>query len=86
MTPEELVGRNLVRLRRARGYTQEELEALAEVTQPYLSSIESGRRSPTVTILVRLAHALGVSVAELTDGLDGTTPKSRTVWKRRAST
>jgi transcriptional regulator with XRE-family HTH domain len=51
-----------------------------------LSSIESGRRSPTVTILVRLAHALGVSVAELTDGLDGTTPKSRTVWKRRAST
>jgi transcriptional regulator with XRE-family HTH domain len=87
MTPEELVGRNLVRLRRARGYTQEQLQASAEVTQAYLSGLESGSRNPTVTILVRLARALEVSVSELTEGLDDTTPKTKTQWpKRPAST
>ncbi len=87
MNPEELVGRNLLRLRRARGYTQEQLQALAEITQPYLSGLESGSRNPTITILVRLAHALDVSVSELIEGVDDTTPKPRTEWpKRPAST
>lgn len=83
MTPQELIGRNLGRIRRDKGYTQEQLEALAEITQPYISGLESGARNPTITVLVRLAHALEVSVGDLIQGVDSTQPGTKTTWPTR---
>jgi transcriptional regulator with XRE-family HTH domain len=53
-------------LREERGMTQVELARKARITQPYLTQIEQGaRKNPSLDVLKRLAHALGVPVTEL---------------------
>jgi transcriptional regulator with XRE-family HTH domain len=60
-----LVGRNVARIRRAQGLSQEELAARSGFSQQYLSGLERGQRNPTVVTLYELAQALGVSHVEL---------------------
>jgi transcriptional regulator with XRE-family HTH domain len=65
MDMRKLVGSNFARLRREKGLTQEEVEARSGFSQQYLSSLERGRRNPTVITLYELAQALDVSHIEL---------------------
>jgi transcriptional regulator with XRE-family HTH domain len=65
MDMRKLVGGNFARLRRAKGLTQEEVEARSGISQQYLSSLERGRRNPTVITLFELAQALGVDHVDL---------------------
>lgn len=65
MDMRQLVGRNFARLRREKGLTQEQVEARSGYSQQYLSSLERGRRNPTVITLFELSQALGVSHIEL---------------------
>lgn len=65
MDMRKLVGRNVARLRRAKGLTQEELEARTGFSQQYLSGLERGLRNPTVITLYELAQALEVEPDEL---------------------
>ena len=65
MDMRRLVGRNFGRIRRAKGLTQERVEELSGHSQQYLSSLERGRRNPTVVTLYELAQSLGVSHMEL---------------------
>lgn len=58
-------GDRLRALRERRGITQEQLAALAGVSQPLISFAESGRRGISHAMLIRLADALRVSVGEL---------------------
>lgn len=60
-----IVARNLVQLRRARGFTQEQLAVAAGVRQAQISEIESGKISVRIDSLERIAQALGVPFAEL---------------------
>ena len=60
-----LVGRNFARLRREKGLTQEEVEVRSGFSQQYLSSLERGRRNPTLITLYELSRALGVSHVDL---------------------
>ena len=65
MDMRKLVGRNFARLRRVKGLTQEEVEARSGFSQQYLSSLERGRRNPTIVTLYELAQALDVSHVDL---------------------
>lgn len=65
MDMRRLVGRNLARIRRAQGLTQEQLEQRSGFSQQYLSGLEQGRRNPTVVTVYELAQALGVSHLDL---------------------
>lgn len=65
MDMRRLIGENFARIRREKGLTQEEVEALSGFSQQYLSSLENGRRNPTIITLYELAQALGVSHVEL---------------------
>ncbi|MCW5731219.1 MAG: helix-turn-helix transcriptional regulator [Alphaproteobacteria bacterium] len=65
MDMRKLVGRNFARLRHEKGLTQEQVEELSGFSQQYLSSLERGRRNPTVITLYELARALGVSHMDL---------------------
>ncbi len=65
MDMRKLVGRNFARLRREQGLTQEEVAVRSGFSQQYISSLERGRRNPTVITLYELAQALGVSHVEL---------------------
>jgi len=51
--------------RAARGWSLAELAARAGVSKPAISKIERGEVSPTATVLVRLAGAFGLTLAEL---------------------
>ena len=65
MDMRKLVGRNFGKLRREKGFTQEQLAEISGFTQQYVSDLERGRRNPTVVTLFHLASALGVSHVDL---------------------
>lgn len=65
MTWEEIVGRNIRRIRKARGLTQEQLAEEAGMAMRYLSGVERGEENPTLRFLAKIAEALGVPPAEL---------------------
>jgi len=59
------VGKEIRRLREARGWGQTKLAAAADMAVSGVSQIENGRRNPNSATLVKLARALGVEVADL---------------------
>lgn len=63
----KIVGGNVRGLRGERGLTQEQLAHDAEIDVTYLRGIEAGRRNPSVSVLVRLAGALGCHPTKLLD-------------------
>jgi transcriptional regulator with XRE-family HTH domain len=65
---ERSFGRNLRRIRKERGYSQEALAFLAEVHRTEVSLLERGKRDPGVNMTLRLAGALGVDPGELLAG------------------
>jgi transcriptional regulator with XRE-family HTH domain len=64
-TPEVRVGERLRFYRQAKGKTQAVVAGLAGVTEDYLSQIERGLKTPTLTLLHRFSKILGVRVSEL---------------------
>lgn len=64
MDVRKLVGRNLRRLRLERGLTQEGLAHDADIAPSFISQIENGKRSPTVTLLDTLAKTLRAPIVE----------------------
>ena len=64
-TPEALFGKEVARLRRRVGISQEELGFRAEVHRTYISQLERGLKSPTLTVILRLARALDASASKL---------------------
>lgn len=61
-----IAGENPVRVwREHRGLTIVALAAAADLSQPFVSQIETGKREPTVRTLVALARVLGVDLDDL---------------------
>ena len=63
------VARNLRRLRAEKGWTQEELAFRAKVDRSYISQLESGIYSASVTMLGKLAR-----LPNLANGLTARSP------------
>lgn len=61
------LAKNMRRIRREKGWSQEELADRADVHRTYISGIERLVRNPTITVVGRIADALGVQVGELVD-------------------
>ncbi|MEC7763355.1 MAG: helix-turn-helix transcriptional regulator [Pseudomonadota bacterium] len=57
-------------LRKARGLTGEQLGELVGVSKGYVSELETGRKNPGGRLVLKLAEALEVEVAELFEGED----------------
>jgi transcriptional regulator with XRE-family HTH domain len=60
-----VLARNIQRLRRQRGMTQEELAFEAEIDLTYMGGIERGRRNPSLLVMARIAKALSVTLPKL---------------------
>lgn len=69
------------RIRKEKGWTQEELAASLGVQRAVISKYESGRVSPTVEQLKAIAEALGVTVLDL---LGANTPEDRELREQDA--
>jgi len=59
------LGENLKKVRTKKKLSQGALARFLEVDKGYISSIESGKRNPTLATIQKLANALGVSADEL---------------------
>lgn len=60
-----VVGLNVQKIRRERGYSQEELSFRSGFTRAYLSGLEAGRRNPTIVSLAKLSRALETAIEDL---------------------
>jgi transcriptional regulator with XRE-family HTH domain len=65
MDMRRLVGRNVKRLREKKGLTQEQFAEISGFSQQYISSLERGRRNPTIITLYELSVALGANHVDL---------------------
>ena len=65
MLLRQVIGNVFRRLRRERGITLRELAELAQVSVPYLSEIERGRKEPSSEILAAICRALDLELSDL---------------------
>lgn len=70
------IGQNIRDLRKNAHLRQIDLAVMVDIDCSYLSSIENGKRNPSILLLQNIATALGVSVRDLlSENMTGT--KSR---------
>lgn len=64
-TLEERIGQRIGQQRRAYGLTQAQLAELVEVLPETISRVETGHRTASIALLVRVADAIEVELHEL---------------------
>jgi len=60
------IGSKIRKERRSKGFTQSDLSKKLEISASYLNLIESGRRTITVPLLIKIGNELGISLKDLT--------------------
>lgn len=63
------LGGNLKQFRQSKGLSQEKLAELTGLHRTYIGGVERGERNISFLNLIRIAEALGVSVADLVEGI-----------------
>lgn len=61
----KLIGGQVREMRQRHHWTIEHLAEVADVDRSYLAEIERGRRNPSISILLRVAAAVGCRVGDL---------------------
>lgn len=59
------LGKRIQKLRKQKGFTQEELADVLGFSRVYMGYIEQGRETPSLKLLIKLARKFGVKVEEL---------------------
>lgn len=65
MEIEKVIGQAIVKHRKMRHLSQERFAQKVKISRHYMSDIENGKRKISVTILLKIATELGVSIEEL---------------------
>jgi DNA-binding XRE family transcriptional regulator len=68
VTDAELFGARLKELRESRNISQEKLAQASDLTTSFVSTVERGRKTPSLTTVLKLARGLKVDAAELFSG------------------
>ncbi|MFN2489304.1 MAG: helix-turn-helix domain-containing protein [Actinomycetota bacterium] len=72
------LGAAIKRIRSEQGLNRRELEKETELSYPYLSEIESGKKMPSTQTLRRIAQALGIEAHQLLqEAEEGMRPQDR---------
>jgi transcriptional regulator with XRE-family HTH domain len=67
MDIKQRFGLKIKELRKLKKLSQEKLANLAEIDRTYLPTIEKGERNVSITVIEKLATALGVKIKDLFD-------------------
>jgi transcriptional regulator with XRE-family HTH domain len=87
LSAQTMVGRNMLRIRKDRYMTQEQVAELARLHPVYVSCVERGERNVSVQNIAALAFALGVPMTALVDETHKNTPiAAGKVYKSKAKT
>jgi transcriptional regulator with XRE-family HTH domain len=65
MDMRKLIGSNTARIRKEKGWTQEQLAERSGLSQQYISGLENGRRNSTILTIYELALSLRVELVDL---------------------
>jgi len=65
VTDAEIFGKRIRELREKRGLSQEKLAQASNLTTGFVSTIESGKKTPSLTTILKLAYGLKIDAAEL---------------------
>ena len=63
-------GNRLRGFRKRKGFSQEGFAEHAKVHRTYLGGLERGERNPTLTVMVKIARALDVTLSKLVQGVE----------------
>lgn len=64
----KLIGKRIKEARIARGISQMFLAELCDISDPYVSYIECGKKIPSLEVIIKIAKALDTSVDTLLEG------------------
>ena len=64
----KLIGKRIQEVRKQQEMTQAELAALTDMSDSYISYIETAKKQASLEALVRISNALGITVDELLSG------------------
>lgn len=67
--PPTSFGKVLVETRRALGITQYQLAKLSGVNERYLNYLEHGVKEPRLSMIIKLARAMGISAGTMVDAV-----------------
>lgn len=62
MEENKIVGKRIQHLRKEQGLTQAELSELIDISAPYMHQIETGKKKPSVNVLLSISEVLDVSL------------------------
>ena len=62
-----IIGQRIAQKRKEKGLSQEDLAGLCDMDRSYLSEIENGHKNLSVTVLIKIATALGIRSGDLID-------------------
>lgn len=65
------LGQRIRDLRSQRGWSQEEFADICRVHRTYMGHLERGEKNVSITSVVRVSGALGITLSELFAGVDG---------------
>lgn len=77
------IGARVRMLREERGVTQESVAWACDLSKPYLSLVESGKRLPTLPVITAIASELGVHAVDIV-GFDLRNPRLRNLDASRS--
>jgi transcriptional regulator with XRE-family HTH domain len=63
--PRKLLGERLAKLRKERGWSQEQLALESGIARSYLGGVERGQRNIALLNICKLADTLGIEPSEL---------------------
>lgn len=67
MKEKALIGKRIQELRKSKGFSQERIAEIADISPTYLSRIECGKENPTLDLFIKLSRALDVEMWEMFD-------------------
>jgi transcriptional regulator with XRE-family HTH domain len=67
VVPAIIFGKNLKERRNEVGMTQEALAELADIDRTYIYRLENGKRAPSLSVVIKLAHAFKQSPGQFLD-------------------
>ena len=65
MSVHDVLAQNMRSARKMRGWSQEDLAHESGIHRTYISDLERAARNPTISIVEKIAAALGLSAADL---------------------
>ena len=69
LSPQEIVGKQICKLRKQLKLTQASLASIAGMEESALQRIEAGRTNPTIKTLYKVSKALNVEIKDLFENL-----------------